>query len=69
MEISVNQRVQGITSQLPMFYCMVRPLISLVPSVAANITNSSQLTCGLNWGEGDGSIEVVDGLEGKTIEE
>uniref|UniRef100_A0A3P8RP68 Adenosine deaminase domain containing 1 (testis-specific) n=1 Tax=Amphiprion percula TaxID=161767 RepID=A0A3P8RP68_AMPPE len=69
MEISVSQRVEGITSQLPMFYCMMRPHISLVPSVATNSPGSSQLTYGINWSEGDGSLEVVDGLEGKTIDE
>lgn len=69
MEISVSERVEGITSELPMFYCMIRPYISLVPSVATTCTGSSQLTYCLNWSEGDSSLEVVDGLEGKTIEE
>uniref|UniRef100_A0A3Q1EI47 Adenosine deaminase domain containing 1 (testis-specific) n=1 Tax=Acanthochromis polyacanthus TaxID=80966 RepID=A0A3Q1EI47_9TELE len=69
MEISVSQRVEGITSQLPMFYCMMRPHISLVPSVATNSPGSSQLTYSVNWSEGDSSLEVVDGLEGKTIDE
>ncbi|XP_041653181.1 Bardet-Biedl syndrome 12 protein-like [Cheilinus undulatus] len=69
MEISMNQRVEGITPQLPMFYCMVRPQIYLVPSVATTSSNSSQLTYGINWSEGDSSLEVVDGLEGKTVEE
>ncbi|XP_047441298.1 adenosine deaminase domain-containing protein 1 [Mugil cephalus] len=69
MEISVSQRVEGITSQLPMFYCMMRPHISLVPSVATNSPGRCQLTHGINWSEGDSSLEVVDGLEGKTIEQ
>lgn len=69
MEISVSQRVEGITAQLPIYYCMVRPLISLVPSVAACAPDGSQLTHGINWSEGDSSLEVVDGLEGKTIED
>lgn len=69
MEMSVSQRVEGITSQLPMFYCMMRPHISLGPSVATDSTVSGQLTNGINWSEGDTSLEVVDGLEGKTIEE
>ncbi len=69
MEMSVSQRVEGITSQLPMFYCLMRPHISLVPSVATNGTDCGQLTHGINWSEGDSSLEVVDGLEGKTIEE
>ncbi|XP_067456068.1 adenosine deaminase domain-containing protein 1 isoform X2 [Thunnus thynnus] len=69
MEISVSQRVEGITSQLPMFYCMMRPHISLVPSVATNSASGGHLTYGINWSEGDSSLEVVDGLEGRTIEE
>ncbi|KAM4586438.1 adenosine deaminase domain-containing protein 1 [Fundulus diaphanus] len=69
METSVSQRVEGITSQMPMFYCMIRPLISLVPSVVASNAGGSQLTCAINWSEGDSSVEVVDGLKGKTIEE
>lgn len=69
MEISVSQRVEGITPQLPMFYCMMRPHISLVPSVATDGADSREPTYGINWSEGDSSVEVVDGLEGKTIEE
>ncbi|XP_058505023.1 adenosine deaminase domain-containing protein 1 isoform X2 [Solea solea] len=69
MKMSVSQRVEGITSQLPMYYCMMRPHISLVASVAADTANSGDLTYGINWSEGDGSLEVVDGLLGKTIEE
>ncbi|XP_035860474.1 adenosine deaminase domain-containing protein 1 isoform X2 [Sander lucioperca] len=69
MKISVSQRVEGITSQLPMFYCMMRPYISLVPSVATNSADKCQLTYGINWSEGDSSVEVVDGLEGKTVEQ
>ncbi|XP_069388200.1 adenosine deaminase domain-containing protein 1 [Paralichthys olivaceus] len=69
MEMSVSQRVEGITSQLPMFYCMMRPHISLAPSVATNSSDGGQLTYGINWSEGDSSLEVVDGLQGKTIEE
>ncbi|XP_029297565.1 LOW QUALITY PROTEIN: adenosine deaminase domain-containing protein 1 [Cottoperca gobio] len=69
MNISVSQRVEGITPQLPMFYCMLRPHISLVPSVATNSTDGYQFTYGINWSEGDTSLEVVDGLEGKTVEE
>ncbi|XP_034037257.1 adenosine deaminase domain-containing protein 1 [Thalassophryne amazonica] len=69
MELSVSQRVEGITSQLPMHYCMARPLISVVPSVAAGSTSSGHLNYGINWSEGDCSLEIVDGLEGKTVEE
>lgn len=69
MEISVSQRVEGITSQLPIHYCMVRSHISLVPPVASSSCDDAQLTHSVNWSEGDGSIEIVDGLKGKTVEE
>ncbi|XP_056294868.1 adenosine deaminase domain-containing protein 1 [Pseudoliparis swirei] len=69
MQVSVNQRVEGITSQLPTFYCMVRPRISLVPGVAANGVGEGRPSYAVNWSEGDCSLEVVDGLEGKTVEE
>ncbi|KAK5864426.1 hypothetical protein PBY51_015669 [Eleginops maclovinus] len=67
--ISVSQRVEGVTSLLPMFYCMMSPHISLVPSVATNSADGGQFTYGINWSTGDNSLEVVDGLGGKTIEE
>lgn len=69
MEISMSQRVEGITFQLPKFYCMMRPHIMLVSSVATNNTDSGQITYGINWTEGDSSLEVVDGLDGKTIQQ
>lgn len=69
MEISINQRVEGITPQLPMHYCMMRPHIGLVSSVAASSINNSHMLHCINWSEGDSSVEVVDGLQGKTIEE
>ncbi|CAG5988785.1 unnamed protein product [Menidia menidia] len=69
VEVSVSQRVEGITPQLPMHYCQMRPLIGLVSSVAAQQEGSSPETHGLNWSEGDASLEVVDGLEGKTMQE
>ncbi|XP_072290479.1 adenosine deaminase domain-containing protein 1 [Eucyclogobius newberryi] len=69
MEISVSQRVEGITSQLPIYYCMERPHICLVQSVATCGKDGGHLKNGINWSEGDSSLEVVDGLEGKTIEE
>ncbi|XP_068182505.1 adenosine deaminase domain-containing protein 1 [Antennarius striatus] len=68
LEISVSQRVEGITSQLPLYYCSIRPQISLVPPVAAHSVSSETVTYSVNWTEGDGSLEVVDGLEGKTTE-
>ncbi|KAM9385709.1 LOW QUALITY PROTEIN: adenosine deaminase domain-containing protein 1 [Pholidichthys leucotaenia] len=69
MEICVCERVEGLTFELPLFYCMVRPEISLVTSVASISSGSNQLTIGVNWSEGDSSVEVVDGPEGKTTED
>ncbi|XP_069002574.1 adenosine deaminase domain-containing protein 1 [Embiotoca jacksoni] len=68
MEISVCQRSERITTQLPMFFCMIRPHISLVPYVASTSTDGDPVAHGINWSQGDTSLEVVDGLQGKTIE-
>lgn len=66
----MSQRVEGITSQLPIHYCMVRSRISLVPQVASSSScDDAQLTRSVNWSDGDGSVEIVDGLKGKTVEE
>ncbi|XP_057706574.1 adenosine deaminase domain-containing protein 1 [Corythoichthys intestinalis] len=70
IEMILRQRTEGITNQLPMLYCMVRPHISAVPAVASiSADNVGQVTYGFNWSIGDSSIEVVDGLLGKTIDE
>ncbi|XP_072529706.1 adenosine deaminase domain-containing protein 1 [Salminus brasiliensis] len=69
MEVAINQRVDGITSKLPMYYCVYRPHINLVPSVMATDGHSSQRSLSLNWSQGDVSFEVVDSLDGKTVEE
>ncbi|XP_068596749.1 adenosine deaminase domain-containing protein 1 [Brachionichthys hirsutus] len=69
LEISVSQRVEGITSQLPTHYCLMRPQISRVPPVAGHSMSSDGVTYGVNWTQGDSSLEVVDGLEGKTTQE
>ncbi|KAL6474066.1 hypothetical protein MHYP_G00176270 [Metynnis hypsauchen] len=69
MEVAISQRVDGITSKLPMYYCVYRPHISLVPSVVTTDAHSTQKSFSLNWSQGDVSLEVVDSLEGKTVEE
>ncbi|KAF4081173.1 hypothetical protein AMELA_G00158350 [Ameiurus melas] len=69
MEVAVNQRVDGITSKLPMYYCLYRPHISLVPSVIPIDALSTQRTLSLNWSQGDVSIEVVDSVVGRSVEE
>ncbi|XP_075904139.1 adenosine deaminase domain-containing protein 1 isoform X2 [Nelusetta ayraudi] len=69
MEMSVCQRVEGITPRLPTYYCMMRPHVSLVPSPVPHGTRGGPMTHCVNWSDGDSSVEVVDGLEGKTTEE
>ncbi|KAL0974278.1 hypothetical protein UPYG_G00218150 [Umbra pygmaea] len=70
MEIAVNQRVDGITPHLPMYYCVYRPYISLVASACPEEgATNVQSRHSLNWSQGDVSLEVVDGLDGKTVEE
>ncbi|KAM4621936.1 adenosine deaminase domain-containing protein 1 [Polymixia lowei] len=69
MEIAVSQRTEGITPRLPMFYCMLRAHIGLVPAATPHGDAGAQQSLSVNWSQGDGSLEVVDGLEGKTVEE
>ncbi|KAJ0049722.1 hypothetical protein NL108_000575, partial [Boleophthalmus pectinirostris] len=69
LEFSVSQRVEGITSRLPVYYCMERPCITLVPPVATSGIDGCHLKNCVNWSAGDSLLEVVDGIEGKTIEE
>ncbi|XP_048102088.1 adenosine deaminase domain-containing protein 1 [Alosa alosa] len=69
MEIAVNQRVDGITTKLPIYYCVHRPHISLVANITSSGWPSAQRALSINWSQGDVSLEVVNGLEGKTVEE
>ncbi|XP_064200080.1 adenosine deaminase domain-containing protein 1 isoform X1 [Anguilla rostrata] len=74
VEIAVSQRVEGITSRLPIFYCVYRPLISLVPAVCpesstSSSTGSAHRALAINWCQGDVSLEAVDGLEGRSVED
>ncbi|XP_036407693.1 adenosine deaminase domain-containing protein 1 [Megalops cyprinoides] len=68
MEIAVSQRVDGITPRLPVYYCVYRPIISLVPAVHPE-GPAGQRALSINWSQGDVSLEVVDGLEGKSVNE
>lgn len=61
--------MEGVTSQLPVHYCVVRSRLSLVPQGAAGGSEEAQPRQSVNWSEGDGSIEMVDGLKGTTVEE
>ncbi|KAL2083327.1 hypothetical protein ACEWY4_021100 [Coilia grayii] len=69
MEIAVNQRVDGITTKLPMYYCVHRPRITLVGSITSPGWRCAQRALSINWSQGDVSLEVVNGLDGKAIEE
>ncbi|KAJ8372098.1 hypothetical protein AAFF_G00294620 [Aldrovandia affinis] len=73
MEIAVSQRVDGVTPRLPMYYCVYRPIISLVPAVwregSAPSSGSAHRALGINWSQGDVSLEAVDGLEGRSVED
>ncbi|XP_029091736.1 adenosine deaminase domain-containing protein 1 isoform X2 [Monodon monoceros] len=69
LEIAIKQRVDdALTSKLPMFYLVNRPHISLVPSAYPCQTNLEYKFLSLNWAQGDISLEIVDGVTGKTTE-
>lgn len=68
MEMAVNQRVDGITSALPMYYCAHWPHISLVTSAIPAVTQLTQKSLSINWSHGDHSIEVLDAVAGKSTE-
>ncbi|KAK1175357.1 adenosine deaminase domain-containing protein 1 [Acipenser oxyrinchus oxyrinchus] len=68
IEIAVKQRVDGITSRLPMYYCVYRPHINLVSSAHPIEMSLAQKTLSMNWSQGDISLEIVDGLTGRTVE-
>ncbi|NP_001277142.1 adenosine deaminase domain-containing protein 1 [Danio rerio] len=69
MEMAVNQRVDGITSALPLYYCVYRPHISLVSSAIPPDTRQTQKFLSLNWSHEDLTLEMVDALEGKSTED
>ncbi|KAM4807716.1 adenosine deaminase domain-containing protein 1 [Rhinophrynus dorsalis] len=69
LEVAVKQRIDdGLTSQLPMFYLVNRPYISMVTSTHPVQTAVVNRSLSLNWSQGDSSLEVVDAFRGKTIE-
>uniref|UniRef100_A0A5F4W6S3 Adenosine deaminase domain-containing protein 1 n=1 Tax=Callithrix jacchus TaxID=9483 RepID=A0A5F4W6S3_CALJA len=69
LEIAIKQRVDdALTSKLPMFYLVNRPHISLVPSAYPLQMNLGYKFLSLNWAQGDVSLEIVDGLNGKITE-
>nr|XP_020863920.1 adenosine deaminase domain-containing protein 1 isoform X2 [Phascolarctos cinereus] len=69
LEIAIKQRVDDVlTSKLPMFYLVNRPNVSLVPSVYPLLTDLEYKSLSLNWAQGDISLEIVDGINGKITE-
>ncbi|KAA0709763.1 Adenosine deaminase domain-containing protein 1 [Triplophysa tibetana] len=69
LQMAVSQRVDGITSTLPLYYCVYRPLISLVTSAVPIDTQPSQKSLSFNWSHGDITTEAVDALEGRSSED
>ncbi|XP_054248198.1 adenosine deaminase domain-containing protein 1 [Indicator indicator] len=69
LEIAVNQRVDdALLSKLPMPYLVNRCHIQLVNTAYPIQTEFQWEYLSLNWSLSDTSLEVVDGLSGKTIE-
>ncbi|NXN09613.1 ADAD1 protein, partial [Indicator maculatus] len=69
LEIAVNQRVDdALLSELPMPYLVNRCHIQLVNTAHPIQTEFQWDYLSLNWSLSDTSLEVVDGLSGKTIE-
>ncbi|XP_072481297.1 adenosine deaminase domain-containing protein 1 isoform X3 [Notamacropus eugenii] len=69
LEIAIKQRVDdALTSKLPMFYLVNRPNISLIPTVYPLLTDLECKSLSLNWAQGDISLEIVDGINGKITE-
>uniref|UniRef100_A0A8D0GXG4 Adenosine deaminase domain-containing protein 1 n=1 Tax=Sphenodon punctatus TaxID=8508 RepID=A0A8D0GXG4_SPHPU len=69
LEIAIKQRVDdALTSKLPMFYLVNRPHISLVTAAHPLQLDMEHRFLSLNWSQGDASLEIVDGLNGKINE-
>ncbi|XP_066465502.1 adenosine deaminase domain-containing protein 1-like [Eleutherodactylus coqui] len=69
LEIAIKRRVDdALTSRLPMFYLVHRPYISIVNAVNQTRAVAGNCTLSLNWSKGDSSLEIVDALQGKTID-
>ncbi|XP_066430789.1 adenosine deaminase domain-containing protein 1 [Eleutherodactylus coqui] len=69
LERAIKRRVDdALTSRLPMFYLVHRPYISIVNAVNQTQAVAGNRTLSLNWSKGDSSLEIVDALQGKTID-
>ncbi|XP_056183903.1 adenosine deaminase domain-containing protein 1 [Falco biarmicus] len=69
LEIAINQRVDDtLTSKLPMPYMVNKCHTYMVNAAYPIQVDFKQKSLSLNWSLPDRSLEVVDGLNGKTIE-
>ncbi|RLV96399.1 hypothetical protein DV515_00012661 [Chloebia gouldiae] len=69
LDITIKQRLDDeLTSKLPMHYLVNRSHIYLVKAALLIQTDLNQWSLSLNWTLSDASLEVVDGLSGKTTE-
>ncbi|NWU52482.1 ADAD1 protein, partial [Dromas ardeola] len=69
LEIAIKQRVDdALTSELPMPYLVNRSHTYLVTAAHPIQIDVEQRFLSLNWSLSDASLEVVDGLNGKTTE-
>ncbi|KAM6266416.1 adenosine deaminase domain-containing protein 1 [Spheniscus humboldti] len=69
LEIAIKQRVDdALTSKLPMPYLVNRSHTYLVNAAQPIQIDFKQRSRSLNWSLSDASLEVVDGLNGKTTE-
>ncbi|NWV41417.1 ADAD1 protein, partial [Grantiella picta] len=69
LDITIKQRLDDeLISKLPVPYLVNRSHIYLVKAALPIQANLNQWSLSLNWTLSDVSLEVVDGLSGKTIE-
>ncbi|NXR56119.1 ADAD1 protein, partial [Hippolais icterina] len=69
LDITIKQRLDDeLTSKLPVPYLVNRSHIYLVKAALPVLTDLNQWSLSLNWTLSDASLEVVDGLSGKTTE-
>ncbi|NXE64065.1 ADAD1 protein, partial [Calcarius ornatus] len=69
LDITIKQRLDDeLISKLPVHYLVNRSHIYLVKAALPIQTDLNQWSLSLNWTLSDASLEVVDGLSGKTTE-
>ncbi|NXA51901.1 ADAD1 protein, partial [Nothocercus julius] len=69
LEIAIKQRIDdALSAKLPMFYLVNRSHTYLVNAAHSVQMDTEQRCLSLNWSSSDTSLEVVDGLSGKTTE-